>query len=93
MPRFDLLLTDQSRIAIGVVSAGELARRIGTPLVRKEWSISRVEFLHELAYMRIFSAWETCLESIFYRSLCGYASNAGQEAMVGGAYYPNLAEL
>ena len=32
-----------------------------------------------------------CLEAIFYRSLCGYASAAGQEQLIRGAYFSNLA--
>ena len=30
------------------------------------------------------------MEAIFYRSLCGYASTAGQEMLVSGRYYPTL---
>jgi hypothetical protein len=36
-------------------------------------------------------AWETYLEAVFYRSLCGYASAAGQEKLIRGKFYPNLA--
>src|SRR5690349_6946789 len=32
-----------------------------------------------------------CLEAVFYRSLCGYASVLGQETLVTGGYYPTLA--
>jgi hypothetical protein len=39
----------------------------------------------------VFAAWEIYLEAIFYRSLCGYASAAGQEQLVTGSYYSNLA--
>ncbi len=37
-------------------------------------------------------AWELSLESIFYRTLCGYESaSAGQEALAAGAYYRTIA--
>ena len=52
-----------------------------------EWSLTQLEALYELAYLRIFAEWETCLESVFYRSLCGYASRHGIETPVSGKYY------
>jgi hypothetical protein len=91
MPRFDLELQAQSQLAIAIVRAGEIARASGERNVRDEWSAVRIEALYELAYLRVFSAWETFLESVFYRSLCGYASSAGQETLVAGAYYASIA--
>ena len=41
------------------------------------WHISRVELLYELAFLRMFIAWETLLEQTFYRYLCGYLSVGG----------------
>jgi hypothetical protein len=91
MPRFDRELFAQAQSAIAIVRAGELARTSGGPVVRKEWSINRLEALYELAYLRTFAAWEVYLEGVFYRSLCGYASAAGQETLVTGSYYPSVA--
>lgn len=91
MPRFDLTLSGQTQAALAIAKAGELARFYGTTRVRKEWRMGRLEALYELAYLRAFAAWEICLEAVFYRSLCGYASSAGQETLVSGNYYPNLA--
>ncbi len=90
IPRFDLVLSSQANAAISIVRAGEIAHASGGPAIRKEWSVSRLEALHELAYLRVFAAWETFLEAVFYRSLCGYASTAGQETLVAGAYYSSL---
>lgn len=90
MPRFDRVLSDQAQVAIGIVKAGEVAHISGGLSIRKHWNVSRLEALHELAYLRVFAAWEVCLESVFYRSLCGYASRAGQET-VGGGYFRTLA--
>jgi hypothetical protein len=70
--------------------AGEIAHVSGEASLRKAWSVIRLEALYELAFLRIFMAWETCLESVFYRSLCGYASSAGQEQLLAGSYFPTL---
>ena len=91
MPRFDRKLSDQAQLAVAIVRAGEIAHVSGGPTIRKEWNTIRLEALYELAYLRVFAAWEMCLEAIFYRSLCGYASAAGQEQLISGSYYPSLA--
>ena len=91
MPRLDRELSRRAQAALSIVRAGELARAYGPERVRTEWSVSRLESLYELAYLRAFSAWEICLEAIFYRSLCGFASGAGQETLVVGGYYPSVA--
>lgn len=88
MPRFDLHFSAQAQVALEIVRAGEIVRAARV----KEWTIKRLESLYELAYLRSFVACETCLEAVFYRSLCGYASSAGQETLIGiGGYYPTLA--
>jgi hypothetical protein len=91
MPRFDHVLSGQAQSAISIVRAGEIAHTSGGPSIRKEWSVAKLEALYELAYLRVFAAWEMCLEAVFYRSLCGYASSAGQETLVAGSYYRTLA--
>lgn len=90
MPRFDHLLSTQAQSAIGLVKAGEIVHLSGGPSLRKEWSTVRLEALYELAFLRVFAAWEMCLEAVFYRSLCGYASATGQETMLKGSYFPSL---
>jgi hypothetical protein len=91
MPRFDRVLSNQAQSAIGIVKAGEIAHISGGRSIRREWNVRRLEALHELAYLRAFAAWEACLEAVFYRSLCGYASTAGQETLVRGHYFPSVA--
>jgi hypothetical protein len=91
MPRFDKLLANHAQLAIAIVKAGEMAHVCGTAVIRKEWSTARLEALYELAFLRVFAAWEMCLEAVFYRSLCGFASTAGQETLISGRYYPTLA--
>jgi hypothetical protein len=90
MPRFDRALSSQAQLAVAIVHAGEVTRISGGPLLQKEWTQSRLEALYELAYLRVFATWEACLEGLFYRSLCGYASAAGQETLVNGRYFPSV---
>lgn len=73
-------------MASQIVAAGERAR-LSNP---SEWTAKRLEFLYETAYLRIFATWESVLESIFLRSLCGYASRTGQETMIRGSYFRSL---
>lgn len=99
MPPFDIALSAQAQLAIGIAAAGETVRVAGGPIGREQWTVKRLEALYELAYLRVFAAWEMCLENMLYRSLCGYASGAGQETLVGGVlpagmagqYFPTLA--
>lgn len=92
MPRFDVVLSSLAKSATSVTKAGEMSRVSASLSTRREWSLIKLAALYELAYLRIFAAWEMCLEAAFYRALCGYASTAGQEALVGGIpYYRNLA--
>jgi hypothetical protein len=91
MPRFDQDLAHKAQSAIDIARAGEIVRAIGDHAVRREWSLHRLEALYELAFIRIFSEWEVLLESVFYRSLCGYVSNAGQETLIAGTYYRSIA--
>ncbi len=90
MPRFDNVLSAQVRLAEGLVTAGETMRRQGGALGQKEWTLSRLEALYELAFFRVFLSWESCLESVFYRSLCGYSSRVGQEVLLSGPHYRTL---
>lgn len=87
MPRFDLRLSEQSQAAMGIVRAGEISSASGPLRVRREWTTARLEALYEYAFLRVFATWEMCLEGVFYRSLCGFASAAGQESIVGGRSY------
>jgi hypothetical protein len=86
MPRLDLQFSAQATLAVEIVRAGELARA-GWDKGKQEWKMLRLEALYELAYLRTFAAWESLLEQIFYRSLCGFASSRGQETLVRGLTY------
>jgi hypothetical protein len=87
MPRFDLRLAAVAQTATGITKAGEFARSSTQISVQKEWTITRLEALYELAYLRVFAAWENCLEAIFYRSLCGFQLTTGRAVLLAGRPY------
>jgi hypothetical protein len=87
MPRFDLQLSVVAQTAIAIAKAGELAHAAADSAVRKEWTVTKLESLYELAYLRVFAAWESCLEGIFYRSLCYYSSLHAAETAIAGTRY------
>ncbi len=91
IPRLDLRLSAEAQSALEIVRSGEVSHRSGEPSVRQQWTISKLESLHELAYLRVFLAWEKFLEDVFYRSMCGYASRAGSETLVTPGYFASLA--
>jgi hypothetical protein len=77
-------LQSHAQLASDVVGAGELVR-IGTGLIgRRAWTQTRIEALYELAFMRLFADWESLLEDVFHRCLCGFAPRAGRETLVPG---------
>lgn len=51
----------------------------------------KLELGYELAYLRIFIAWEDFLEQSFLRYLCGYSALHGQEQPISGSYCSDLA--
>src|SRR5690349_9661520 len=74
MPRLAAGFQDAVTSAVGIAEAGEIARALSPPrgAVRRELTISRLEALHEMAYLRIFVEWENFLEATFLRMMCGY---------------------
>ena len=64
------------RAAAELPEAGELLRdssKKGT-VVYQQLTPHRLMALYEMAYMRMFVAWETYLEMTFLRYMCGYVS-------------------
>lgn len=92
MPRFDQDLIKEGRTALGLARAGEIVRaHFGSGSVAwREWPVARLEALYELAFLRIFIAWEEFLEASFYRYMCGYASARHGQAMPIGVFHPTL---
>jgi hypothetical protein len=81
LPRFDLELAKDGQAALGIARAGETVRAAypAGSVARREWYQARLEALYELAFLRVFIAWETFLEATFYRYLCGYVSRLGPQ--------------
>lgn len=65
--------------AVGLAIVGEaiFSSTAAGSTVKKEFRLSRLEFLYELAFLRLFMAWEDFLEQSFFRYLCGYRSALG----------------
>lgn len=80
--------------AIKLAQIGEIARaeaRAGSQ-TRAGLHPTRLEYLYEMAYLRIFVSWESFLEQAFLRYLCGYTSRVGVAAPVPGqAFQSTLA--
>jgi hypothetical protein len=62
--------------AVGIAEAGEIVRAGATrrSVAFREFRQTRLEALHEMAYLRIFVEWELFLEATFLRTQCGYLS-------------------
>lgn len=70
--------------ALLLAETGEVARAESSPgsQTRKNLHHTRIEYLYELAFLRVFVAWESFLEQAFLRYLCGYTSVAAGSAVV-----------
>ncbi|CAN7361084.1 hypothetical protein [Bosea psychrotolerans] len=56
-------------------------------------TLTDVELAYELAYLRVFVAWESFLEEAFLRLMCGYEHSAGQEPLLpGSAYHSKISD-
>jgi hypothetical protein len=78
--------------ACSLASSGENVRTNGGVAMRNEITVPRLEYLYEIAFLRIFVAWETFLEESFLRYMCGFSGRTGKpQVAVRGAYSPNLA--
>src|SRR5688572_18267814 len=75
--------------ALLLAEAGEVAKLEAARKSRSRTLLhfTRLESLHELAYLKVFVSWEAFLEQTFIRLLAGYESNAGQEPLKPGERY------
>jgi hypothetical protein len=74
--------------SIELAEAGEIAAHSSASA---EWHTARVEYLYELAFLRVFIDWETFLEQTFLRYLCGYKSIHGCYVPTSGNYCVSIA--
>src|SRR5687767_186428 len=71
----------------GLVLAGESARVLLTAPGTQRINLARLEMLYEMAFLRVFLAWETFLEESFIRYMTGYAHRMGTEPVPAGTSY------
>jgi hypothetical protein len=94
MPPLASRFADGVKAAAGIAEAGEILRsgaRKGS-VVYRELRLSRLEALHEMAYLRIFVAWEVFLEATFLRTQCCYETPLYTPTFAAGkARQPSLA--
>jgi hypothetical protein len=74
MPALSRELNRHVNRSLALVAFGETARMFRPPPGRVWVHPTRLEALYELAYLRIFVAWESFLEESFLRVLCGFAT-------------------
>jgi hypothetical protein len=87
MPAFAARLRQQ------VLASVELAQSGDAVISHERWTLTRVELLYELAYLRMFLEWEQFLEKTFLRYLCGYQSSQGSCTPVPGSrHFETLAD-
>jgi hypothetical protein len=87
LPRFDKELLAEARMAHSVILSGEQSKILN----HGDWTPTKIEYLYELAYLRLFSAWETTIESVFLRMMCGHSTRLGRtEVLNSGSYYRSL---
>lgn len=94
MPGLQAEFHRQVAEAMRLAEIGEVARAeaIAGSQTRRHLHHSRVELLYELAFLRMFLAWEAFLEQVFLRYLCGYSSRHGRAVpQAGVSLSPTLA--
>jgi hypothetical protein len=92
MPRLMPPLVGLLGVAVdGALALAEVAEalRAAAPVGSAAWrelTPRRVEALYEMAYLRLFIAWESFLEESFVRFICGYRAEAGQPGLRQAAF-------
>jgi|LSQX01.2.fsa_nt_gb hypothetical protein len=99
MPRLmravDIEFGQEVRSALALCDAIEIVRATAGrhSQVRRQLQLSRVEMVYELAYLRIFVAWEMFLQDSFCRYMCGLASPRwGQATTMNRPFFATLAD-
>jgi hypothetical protein len=91
MPNMARAFADSATIAMDFARGVESARmQLSVVEARQHLPVTRIELAYELAYLRMFTAWEDFLEQSLLRYMCGYVALHGQEQPVGGHYCATL---
>jgi hypothetical protein len=93
MPNFAGKFAAAVDYAADLSVAGEQARVLLSTrkLSVQPLTINKLEMLYEMAFLRMFTQWETFLEQTFIRYICGYTCTLGPVTMITGSYFPTLA--
>jgi hypothetical protein len=92
LPRYDQKLANSIAFAMDYTIRIEHARVAGAVGGASRVTIGDLEFSYELAFLRIFLAWEVLLENALLRFISGYRHSGGLEPLKAGlVYYPSLA--
>jgi len=85
MPPLALQFRAACDAACELATAGERVRVLADPAARRELTLPRLEYLYEIAFLRMFVAWELFLEESFLRYMCGYTgfNQAPQQSVLG----------
>lgn len=89
-----------SAFRVEILNAEDLVTRLeaarialaSQAMTRHTLHVKKLELLYELAYLRVFLAWENFLEQSFLRFLCGYRHSGGQESILSGNYCRTLSD-
>lgn len=93
LPRYDLKLGKEIASALSLVAGLERARVLSIQGHAQLITLTHLELSYELAFLRVYLAWESLLEDALLRLLCGYRHSGGPEPLLHGKiYYPNLAD-
>jgi hypothetical protein len=78
MPALAVDFRRATRAAAGLPEAGELVRDASGKgsVAYQQLTPQRLTDLYEMAYLRMFVAWENFLEATFVRTMCGYVSSS-----------------
>jgi hypothetical protein len=92
MPKLDIAFAKEVDGSISLVQRAELFHLQDSSNSFRMIHHTQVEYIYELAFLRIFIAWESFLEASFLRYLCGMHSRTnGPAVLVGGVpYYKSL---
>src|SRR6266851_5231591 len=89
MPDFGRLLSSRVAVAAQLPATFETLRANAAPGSREHRLLhpTRIEAAYEMAFLRIFIAWEDLLEQSFIRYLCGYHNSTGGQTPAAGVTF------
>jgi hypothetical protein len=87
LPQYDREFVRRVGFALSCIDHIEQARLLGLQSGANLITLADLEYTYELAFLRIFLAWETLLEEALIRLICGYSRPSGQEPLIPGTTY------